>query len=956
MPSNEDLVNVDRAFQVAWLVYINGVEVPCVSASTSCGVWQIPEAEIALIPDPILARLGAEDRVSVQIFYCDYWMEPGQADFRLMFDGEIVGWSYVNVRTGRAISFNCVDYVQIWTQLFFFFMSSLDDIGSNAADSAIGVTAAGVQGVGYAPIYPYSLFAQGIVPHTTTTPGDTATGTGDVGNELITRPVDFAYNIIRSVIDTDLPNRSVPGCNFFAPWTRRTNFHKRWVAMPYLETGENPGIWPILRAAQSQFAVSAVAQQAQRVGSGGSIWDMLQNILQVLMCEIAMIPTPAAVRSDYATLEIQGACDGTNFPTTPVFLTNYFIKPQFMFGIPPVCNVFYPSQIERYSYEENYITQPTRLYFSENAWTSYLQTDANASPGLATMIRDALSVAHPEEVNQAMRQTIEHPDTNPNNLLVYPEEFFKGPVVDRRDMPQWFLFLGQAGPESSGTVTPPAAPSTTESSVAPGDTDRDLFRLYAKYEYFKERYSRRTGALRLVFNPYPVPGFPCAIFDRRSTQIDTVAYVTNIRQSLHSSGWSTEVGFTQGRTFQEMFGLLQQQFTFENTRAQADQGRTINTVISASGGTVPASETTSQEDDFSQQAQPVGAIAMAPPEPIAEVRDVIQNFARAEAFYRTLFFRSTAPSSEELTASEITTESNRSRIQSAVATAEQDHTDVVPQPQLSPREVVTSSTASRALLSGNKAASFYYPGIIQLVDPTTGASERIQLEGLDSTSRTAGLAAVAALRTGTATPTQFALLAGLTGGAPIRGQVANQPPDPNVTNELNQLEIRLRVAPTTSNLRGDTYIAPQPEAQDLFDKYEAAMNYNARPICTLEEYIVFLGDKGVREGLVAPEAALAQGDSRTFPAPYYLKIRNYTAGPPPVLPSQDITNSAGITSGDGIVSTTGTAADTSPEATSTAGTPQVQGLPADFPETRYDWTRILLSYRLAALATLAPRS
>ena len=286
---SEDLVNVDRAFQVAWIVYINGLECPALSTSTAYGVWQIPECEVTLIPDPVLQRLGAEDRIAVQVFYCDYWQRPDNPEFRLMFDGEIVAWSYVNVQRGRALSFTCIDYIQIFTQVFFFFMSNVDDIATGTSAEECGVGIATVNTPGFGTIYPYSLFSEGLI--SVETEGGPAPQA-----PIIKRPIDFVYNVVRGLTQINAPNRSVPASNFFAPWTRRTKFHRRFVALPLLEKPETDegGVFPILRAVRADFAVSAVARLAQSIGSSGSIWDMLQQIMQTLMMEIAMLPTAAA--------------------------------------------------------------------------------------------------------------------------------------------------------------------------------------------------------------------------------------------------------------------------------------------------------------------------------------------------------------------------------------------------------------------------------------------------------------------------------------------------------------------------------------------------------------------------------------------------------------------------------------------------------------------------------------
>src|ERR1041385_226794 len=92
--------STNPAYQAAWVVYINGIEVPSMGWEMSAGVWQIPSFTVFLVPDIVLQRLGSEDRVPVQIFYLDMWCDPERPEFRLLVDGEIVGWSY-NLYAGQ---------------------------------------------------------------------------------------------------------------------------------------------------------------------------------------------------------------------------------------------------------------------------------------------------------------------------------------------------------------------------------------------------------------------------------------------------------------------------------------------------------------------------------------------------------------------------------------------------------------------------------------------------------------------------------------------------------------------------------------------------------------------------------------------------------------------------------------------------------------------------------------
>lgn len=918
--TTEDIIGLDPARQVAWIVYINGIEVPATSASVSYGVWAIPECELTMVPDPILHRLGAEDRVSVQVFYLDYWQAPGP-QFRLMFDGEIVGWNYVNVQTSRALTFSCVDYMQIFTQLFFFFMSSMDDIAVGVSGDTIGITQGQLQMAGYGALYPYSLFSQRLADP----------GGGEDGTDVIERPLDFAYNVVRALIKCEHPNRTVPGSNFFAPWTRRTNFHRRWVALPYLEAptdeegNTRPGIFPILRAVQAQFAVDAVARMASTVGNAGSIWEMIKQVLSVLMMEMQMLPTAPVVSANISDLIPLGPPGDVTAEGTPtLLLANYFVKPQFLFGLPPVSNVFFPSQIEHFAYGENYITQPTRMYFSEEALTSYLRTDSNLDPGIGTLVRDALAVGHPEEVNIAMRDAIDDPYDSGKNVLVYPEEFFKGPVVDRRPMPRWFMFLQSAqqaetAPDARNTVSDTDSPNDVR-EVAPGDSSRDIYRKYAAYEFHKERYARRTGSVRLAFNPYPIPGFPCAVFDRRSTQVDVFGYIMQVRQNLSSRGWATQISYSYGRTFQEVFDLLRRNIEIENEGLEADTSRVQQAVEEG------------EQETLATRAEPVGAIAVAPAEPLVEVRDVIQNFERADAFYRSLFYREAGPDATTLSQQQARAETER-RAQGGGGLL---------------RGPVAQDEVPEAIRQ--RSVVFRYNEIIAY-ETEDGSEEEISITGIDASTRNEILSSISALRAGEATDEQVSFLQGAVDRPNLSAETSEQ--------ELNSIETSVRLATTQTNLDGGRVFTVRDEASAMFQSYDAAMRYGARPVCTLDEYIDFLGEVGLREGRVDPVTSLRDNAGRTFPAHFYTRIRQYRNGPPPPVPPTNITNSPVQTSMDGVASQEGNDPETTPSAQETAneaGETAVNGIPEDFPETRADWDTILLRYRDNVLNRLPPRN
>lgn len=106
-----------------FLVYINGVRVPAISVGVSSGIFSPVSATIELPPHRLLSRIGADDRLQVAVFYLDCWYYADNPQWALLFEGEVTGWSYVNQGTSRSLTLSVASHLSILMQLFFFFMS-----------------------------------------------------------------------------------------------------------------------------------------------------------------------------------------------------------------------------------------------------------------------------------------------------------------------------------------------------------------------------------------------------------------------------------------------------------------------------------------------------------------------------------------------------------------------------------------------------------------------------------------------------------------------------------------------------------------------------------------------------------------------------------------------------------------------------------------------------------------
>lgn len=534
----------------AWVCYINGNLVPIAGWSVTQGVWQIPQMTIHVIPDTTLIRLGYQDRVQVALFYLDHWYDPTKPRFCVLGTGEIVGWGWSFLDSARVMSFDCMASIEVFQQLYFHYMSTVDDVvGAQAPDVvAQGFTTPGL-------FYPYSLFHQGLTvapqelrainsPRATPIPQSGA-------NAPIKSPFELVYNVIKGCMSTGVPadKRSLPMMSFFARHIRRSRLHRRFVRLPLLEDkdrlAERKGVFPIFASVRNDEALIAMQRHAAaQMASAGPVWNTLEQILRLVYMRIAMVPNPPAVivsmgdpdregeivgllddtvglqeqRDPQAHLDanathrnvasvpanettaqaqdrppvveagvtgtasrprtIYGQAAGPNEappvigtdPVRPIHLAEFFVMPDAYFAVTPHCNVVLPSMLRQWGGRENY-RQPTRVYVNDAVMNRVLRSSGVNREFMA----HALTVAWPEEANAIMHHRVEQnggrgptpgAKETGKNLLLWPEEFYRGPTTSRMELPSWFQMLRQFQGGRSGAGTT-GAPPVAGGGVAP---------------------------------------------------------------------------------------------------------------------------------------------------------------------------------------------------------------------------------------------------------------------------------------------------------------------------------------------------------------------------------------------------------------------------------------------------------------------------------------------------------
>lgn len=606
---------VNKLNQAAWLVYINGLEIPASSVEVRFGVWSIPTLTLTLIPHPILQRIGAEDRLQVALFYLDTHWNPSAPTFRLMGEFEVVGWDYTTSSRGRSVQLRCVSHMRIFEQLKFYFISSLQDIVSSASPA---VATDGSMSSQVKLYYPASLFLEGLTSPESVTASDTSADVAVATDAYIKRPIDFVLNIFRAHLrpvstraedersvpggSFEIPRSaaSVPGKNFFARWFKTTSFHRRWAALPVFEDGiGEAGCFPLIKAVQDTNTLKALQQQiGQSVGASGSAWQLLQQVFGYMYMEVGVIPCPPAALTTKKTGVITSRQGGGSTRDKELTIPTFFVKPMCTFALPPTCNVIFPSMIKNFSTTEDYSAQPTRLYLGEQFISNIIAPKAGS---VRNFVQELMVTGYPDGVRQRMKDLLTaSPETSNKNFLLYAEEFFRGPVSTRLNAPPWMYMLAQQEQSSAKTATESERKiigALGEESAAPLGA---LFDQYAKYEYFRARYAVRTGGLSLAWNPYVVPGFPVVVFDRETDGFDVMGYANTVTHTMNagpSPQMSTQVGLTFVRTLTEFLGLLGEELS----------------------------------DDV--------VTDISPPEVIPEVREIFQILDQAQDLYYRLLYR-----------------------------------------------------------------------------------------------------------------------------------------------------------------------------------------------------------------------------------------------------------------------------------------------------------------------------
>lgn len=505
-----------------YLVYISGVEVPVKSASVTVSSAGLPVITLSMVPDPIIQDLGRGDKVPVAIFYYDvhYTASRGIApDYRMLVEGEIAGRSVNSGPDQKSLEITAGDLA---ATLLHIRPNMITDLNSFADDET---------GVGAVSSFFGSPFAQNAVMLNS--------GTGASARGLMRRPYDLVQNILASMGDAAAPpqNKSVLMRLFYGKWNEKRKFSERFIPSFGIESVANEGKtpFPVMRAATSEQLVMVLKGMTEQLGDQANIWQYMQTILQSFFYTITpmLAPAMAYVNKDdevSGAVERFGATDPGPVPEDArLRLCAYLTHPDMSFGLPPACNVVWPSMVLQHSFNEDYMSPPTRTYVGD---PSVLNLTGQESGALRRVAQLALTVGYPPRAQEILKAGKDGAKVNYNDYMIYPEEYFRGPHIQSVGVPPVFFFLARSGVSDN-----------IKNGIMP---------IYAEMAHHRAVAAAVSGQVVMPFNPYVAMNFPIVVLDPNDCNNHVYAKVVGITHNLSPQGSQTIVQYAMGRFLNEV--------------------------------------------------------------------------------------------------------------------------------------------------------------------------------------------------------------------------------------------------------------------------------------------------------------------------------------------------------------------------------------------------------------------
>ena len=510
--------------RVAVRIYMEGIHVPngFVNLSCSGGRNQPASCQLEMVPTNTIRHIMPG--TWIHIFVTDPWDQDAKgdlSDFKLLFEGVVIGRGFVRQDDGRNFTIRCAAPEVYWAQAKQYWMN-IGSANGDIVDQLAVQTSGG-----------FGRFGK---VSTTGTFGYMISKLAFSRKNQEQAEERFLDTLI-SVLD-DIGNVNP----YYTNIRNRFRITDRIVRAP---AGKTEKLFQL--ALLSDFLDGVSGRQSGQT----NMVDVVNQLLTPIMHEWVSILAPSYIETRIFDRDVFGnikrnkktvrrrgprgrtKVDLLDFePAIDKVVASVMFKPHVYTIDPPSFNTLFPNMYDQMSYEEDFLGETTRLSMRPQL------------PLISNKVTQGMLIQRPVEL-EVFTSLVRDPKRRTSQKRTpdgkYADGESQAPTFTEYD---WttneerirgivFNFQNLAPAPSTLTLTDPGArqPDGTRKGGIP-----KYLQNVASYEYYKSKFMARQSSLQGPFNMRPVPGFPMTVLDDSESQLNLICYLDNIQHNIDAQG------------------------------------------------------------------------------------------------------------------------------------------------------------------------------------------------------------------------------------------------------------------------------------------------------------------------------------------------------------------------------------------------------------------------------------
>ena len=509
----------DRGRPLGAKLFLEGKEVPFIGATITSTVNQASIAYIDIIPHYTINNI--KPRTHVAIAVRDYHNVDQDFPYVIAWEGEVYGFNFSKTPETRSVSLSAIDYTSYWDNVLTYFFNALTSLGKGQDIVPLGLDFRDAERLGISAT---------ALTHSTTSLFKKilkdVVGTPDPDDSTRTR--DFLDGFVAILKKFGEINE------FYSAAEKRLRLNDRIL----LQSAGN-----LQSYLKEQEALDWFDSITGTAGGFTTLRDIISNLMSIIFHDQCCVPFPSrALTTQTLSKYLSKDEEETGKKHT---ISQFIFKPNLYMCPPPMCNVYFPDEYTSFTYNRNFLTEPTRLIYkpemglpfgtgrvvmphsySPAAFKNYMFKDFDP---VVDPVDDLSSPVDPGHFSDPIS---DNPyDKKREFHLLTNEERMKGILISREGL----------------------VPAASEFRAAFRDQDRATYsEAVANYMFYKKRFQGRglqiTGYLKLSV----VPGFNVLILDESDAGQNMLAYCTTVTHRIYATeGGHTTVNLSYARTLDE---------------------------------------------------------------------------------------------------------------------------------------------------------------------------------------------------------------------------------------------------------------------------------------------------------------------------------------------------------------------------------------------------------------------